>query len=320
MQELIRRELQPACDETLGRAQEDAALLPGAERIVLTTDSYVVRPAVFPGGDLGRLAVCGTVNDLAMRGAQPAYLSLGLIVEEGTESELLRTGMRSVQKTCVETGVKLVTGDFKVVEKHSGDGIFANTTGVGFLRSRSAPSVSRARPGDKVLLNGPLGQHGVAILAARGELTLQATVESDCAPLSDLVEALLEAGGDGVHTLHDPTRGGLAAALNEIAQTAGVAVEVSERNFPRDPGVEGACDLLGLDRLQVANEGKLVALVAPEVAEPVLEAMRGHASGRQAALIGEALEGPAGRVTLRTVLGTRRIVDSPSGELLPRIC
>ena len=320
MQELIRRELLPACDATLGRGLEDAALLPGAEKIVLTTDSYVVRPAVFPGGDIGRLAVCGTINDLSMRGAKPRYLSLGLIVEEGTEIALLRTVMQSIAATCAEAEVALVTGDFKVVEKGSGDGIFANTTGVGFPRSEVSPSLSRAAVGDKILVNGPLGQHGVAILAARGELELQVNVQSDCAPLGGLVAAMLVAGGDGVHTLHDPTRGGMAAALTEIAETAGVAMEVEERAFPRDVAVEGACDILGLDPLQVANEGKLVAMVAPEQAETVLAAMRAQKYGGESAIIGEVQAGIAGRVTLRTLLGTRRMLDPPSGELLPRIC
>ncbi|HUS81308.1 MAG TPA: hydrogenase expression/formation protein HypE, partial [Armatimonadota bacterium] len=315
-----RRELVPACDPELGRGLEDAAVLPGAERLVLTTDSYVIRPPVFPGGDLGRLAVCGTVNDLAMRGARPAYLTLGLIVEEGTELSLLRTVMRSAAEACVEAGVALVTGDFKVVERGHGDGIFANTAGVGFPRIEPPPSLTRARPGDLIVINGPVGQHGVAILAARGELTLAVTVESDCAPLAGLVGAMLEAGGEGVRTLHDPTRGGLAAALNEIAETSGVAIEVRERDFPRDSGVDGACDVLGLDPLQVANEGKLVAVIAPEAAAAVLAAMRAHQYGAPSAIIGEVLEAPSGRVTLRTALGTRRIVDLPTGELLPRIC
>jgi hydrogenase expression/formation protein HypE len=228
--------------------------------------------------------------------------------------------MRSVAAACAEAGVALVTGDFKVVERGSGDGIFANTAGVGFLRQDPPPSLRRARPGDAILINGPVGQHGVALLAARGELQLQVTVESDCAPLADLVGAMLEAGGEGVHALHDPTRGGVEAALNEIAEASGVGMEIRERDFPRDPGVDGACDILGLDPLQVANEGKLVAIVAPEVAEAVLAAMRESQYGAESAVIGEVLESPAGRVSLRTALGTRRIVDPPSGELLPRIC
>ena len=320
MQELIRAELLPACDEALGRGLEDAALLAGAERLALTTDSYVVRPAIFPGGDLGKLAVCGTVNDLAMRGARARYLTLGLIVEEGTPLETLRQVMRSVAATCRETGVALVTGDFKVVERGSGDGIFANTTGVGVPLVDPAPSLSRARPGDVVLLNGPLGQHGVAVLAARGELSLLSAVESDCAPLGSLVEELLASAGKSIHCLHDPTRGGLAAGLNEIAAASGVAVEIEDRALPRDPAVEGACAALGLDPLQVANEGKVVAIIAPEVAEQVLAAMKAHKYGADSAIIGHAMEGPVGRVTMRTMLGTRRIVDMPSGELLPRIC
>ena len=320
MQRLIAEELLPACEARYGRGGEDAAVVPGAERIALTTDTFVVRPAIFPGGDVGKLAVCGTVNDLAMRGARPVYLTLGLIVEEGTELALLRVVMRSVRENCAEAGVALVAGDFKVVERGSGDGIYANSSGVGFPLVAEPPSMQRARVGDAVLINGPVGQHGLAVLAARGELELMMTVESDCAPLAGLVAAMLEAGGAGVHTLHDPTRGGVAAALNEIAAASGVGVELDERAFPRDRGVEGGCEVLGLDPLQVANEGKVVALVAPEVAEQVLAAMQAHKYGAEAALIGQVTEGPVGRVTMKTLLGTRRMVDMPSGELLPRIC
>lgn len=320
MQRLIEQELLPACDVTYGRGGEDAAVLPGGERLVLTTDTFVVRPAIFPGGDVGKIAVCGTVNDVAMRGAKPAYLTLGLIVEEGTTVELLRTVMRSVRETCAEAGVGLVAGDFKVVERGSGDGIYANTSGVGFPILAEPTSIHRAQPGDAILLNGPVGQHGLAVLAARGELELMMTVESDCAPLSGLVEAMLAAGGEGVHTLHDPTRGGMAAALNEIAAASGVGMELEEGAFPRDTGVEGGCEVLGLDPLQVANEGKVVSMVSPEVADAVLAAMRAHKYGADSAIIGRVVEGPAGRVTMRTMLGTRRIVDMPSGELLPRIC
>ena len=320
MQRLIEQELLPACDVTYGRGGEDAAVLPAQDRIVLTTDTFVVRPAVFPGGDVGKLAVCGTVNDVAMRGARPVYLTLGLIVEEGTTLDLLRTVMRSVRETCEEVGVGLVAGDFKVVERGSGDGIYANTTGVGFPLLPEPTSIHRAQPGDAILINGPLGQHGLAVLAARGELELMMTVESDCAPLSGLVEAILEAGGAAVHALHDPTRGGMAAALNEIAAASGVGMDLEEGAFPRDLGVEGGCEVLGLDPLQVANEGKVVVIVAPEMAQEVLAAMRAHIYGGGSAVVGHVVEGPVGRVTMRTMLGTRRIVDMPSGELLPRIC
>jgi len=320
MHRLIAEELLPACDVTYGRDGEDAAILPGGGRIVLSTDTFVVRPAVFPGGDLGKLAVCGTVNDLAMRGARPAYLTLGLVVEEGTPLSLLRRVMHSVRETCAQVGVALVAGDFKVVEHGSGDGIYANTTGVGLLEAEYPPSLRRAQPGDAILLNGPLGQHGLAVLAARGELELMMTVESDCAPLHGLVQAILEAGGEAVHVLHDPTRGGLAAALNEIALASDVGIEIEEASLPQDPAVEGGCEVLGLDPLQVANEGKIVALVAPEAADAVLAAMRGHPLGLNSAVIGRTVESPAGRVILRTVFGTRRVLDLPSGELLPRIC
>jgi hydrogenase expression/formation protein HypE len=320
MQRLIAQELLPACDPAYGRGGEDAAVLPGGGEIVLTTDTFVVRPAVFPGGDVGKLAVCGTVNDLAMRGAKPVYLTLGLVVEEGTPLDLLRRVMGSIRESCGEVGVALVAGDFKVVERGAGDGIYANTTGVGSPLVAEAPSIHRAQPGDAVLLNGPLGQHGLAVLAARGELELMMTVESDCAPLAGLVEAMLAAGGADVHALHDPTRGGMAAALNEIAAASGVGIEIEEGALPRNAGVEGGCEVLGLDPLQVANEGKVVAVVAANSAGFVLSAMRGHQYGAEAAVVGHVVEGPAGRVTMRTLLGTRRMVDMPSGELLPRIC
>lgn len=320
MHRLITEELLPACDAEHGRGGEDAAVLPGAGRLALSTDTFVVRPALFPGGDVGKLAVCGTVNDLAMRGARPAYLTLGLVVEEGTPLDLLRRVMRSVRETCAEAGVALVAGDFKVVERGSGDGIYANTTGVGSLESECPPSLHRARPGDVVLLNGPLGQHGLAVLAARGELELIVTVESDCAPLHGLAQVILTAGGEAVHVLHDPTRGGLASALNEIALASGVAIEIEEASLPRDPAVEGGCEVLGLDPLQVANEGKVVVIVAPSAADAVLTAMRAHPRGADSAIIGHVAEGPPGRVTMKTLLGTRRIIDLPSGELLPRIC
>ncbi len=320
MHRLIGEELLPACDEQYGRGGEDAAVLPGAGRLALSTDTFVVRPAVFPGGDIGKLAVCGTVNDLAMRGARPVYLTLGLVVEEGTPLDLLRTVMRSVRETCAEAGLALVAGDFKVVEAGSGDGIYANTAGVGFLESENPPSLHRAEPGDVVLLNGPLGQHGLAVLAARGELELMMSVESDCAPLHGLAQTILEAGDEAVHVLHDPTRGGLAAALNEIALASGVSLEIEEACLPRDPAVEGGCEVLGLDPLQVANEGKVMVIVAPKAADAVLTAMRAHPLGVHSARIGHILEGPERRVTMKTFLGTRRIIDLPSGELLPRIC
>ncbi len=319
MQELIAQELLPLCDEELGRGLEDAAELqvPG-ERLIFTTDSFTVQPLEFPGGDIGKLCICGTVNDLAMRGARPLYISLSLIIEEGLEFNLLRRVLASIGNAARETGAAIVTGDTKVVQRGKADGLFINTTGIGEPLQQRSPGATRALVGDKVLLNGPLGEHGIAVLVAREDLQLQSELESDCAALAGLVEAMLQVGGEAVHVLRDPTRGGLAAALNEIATASQVGIETEESYLPRNPAVTGACEILGLEPLEVANEGKLVAMVAPEVAEKVLAAMKEHPLGRQSAIIGEVVEGD--RVTMKTALGTSRIIDMPSGELLPRIC
>jgi hydrogenase expression/formation protein HypE len=298
---------------------EDAAW---AESVLVSTDSFVVQPLFFPGGDIGKLAVYGTVNDLAMRAGRPVAMTVSLIVEEGLPLEVLERVVRSLGEAAARCSVAIVGGDLKVVETGRADGLYINTTGLArpLMGREQAPSLTRARPGDAVLINGPLGEHGIAVLAAREQLDFAAAVASDCTPLHELVEALVSELGPRVHCLHDPTRGGLAAALNELARAAGVGVVVEEAALPRNPAVEAACELLGFDALEVANEGKLVAVVAPEAAEGALEIMTRSPVGRQAAIIGQVTDGLDGRVILHTELGTQRIVAMPSGELLPRIC
>ena len=319
MHELIVDELLNASDVMSPKALEDAALL-GEGKLAMSTDSFTVQPLFFPGGDLGKLAVTGTVNDLAMRGARARWLSIGMIIEEGLERSVLRRVVESIRAACDADSVHVVTGDTKVVGRGAADKLFINTAGIGELFAEPAPGVLRARPGDKILVNGTIGDHGIAVLAAREELSLTQQVESDCASLLGLVERMIEVGGEHVHCLRDPTRGGLAAALNEIAEASGVAIEIEEDAVPVSPEVQGACELLGMTPFEIANEGKLVAVLAEKAANQVLETMREHPLGARAAIIGDVAEGEAGRVWVRTVLGTTRLLDLPAGELLPRIC
>jgi hydrogenase expression/formation protein HypE len=288
-------------------------------RMAFTTDSFVVSPLVFPGGDIGKLAVCGTVNDLAMAGAKPAYLSAGFILEEGLEFETLRRVVASMAETARAVGVRIVTGDTKVVDRGKADGIFINTAGIGWVRSGVDISPARVRPGDVILLSGDLGRHGMAIMSVREGLRFEGALESDCAPLGGLVEAMLDAEPD-IHCLRDLTRGGLAAALNEIALDAGVGVEIEETAIPVAEPVAGACELLGLDPLYVANEGRLAAMVPAGAADRVLEAMRRHPLGSGSVRAGLVTEAHAGLVELHGRFGGRRIVDLLSGEQMPRIC
>lgn len=299
---------------------DDAAIVVGAPRLAVTTDSFVVSPLVFPGGDVGKLAAAGTINDLCMRGATPRYMTVGLILEEGLSLETLRTCLQSLRATCDEAGVQIVAGDTKVVQRGSGDGLFVNTTGVGTIETRTPPSSRSARPGDKVLVSGYLGDHGVAILAAREQLPLRADIASDCASLHGLVGSLLASAGDDLRVLRDPTRGGVAAALNEIAADSGVDILLHEAHIPIRPEVRGACDILGLDPLALANEGKLIAVIAPPSADSALHAARSHPLGRNAKIIGEVMKPTRHRVTVETLLGTTRVLSMPTGELLPRIC
>jgi hydrogenase expression/formation protein HypE len=303
----------------------DAARVEATGPLAFTTDSYVVRPVEFPGGDIGRLALSGTVNDLACLGARPRALSLALILEEGLDLALLGRVLDSAARTAREVGVAVVCGDTKVVERGSADQIFINTAGIGEIARGPAGRPRRLgaeaiRPGDRVLVSGTLADHGVAVMSKREGLAFEAAVTSDVAPLWPLAARLLEACPN-LRALKDPTRGGLAAAVNELAEAAGVRMRIDEAAVPVRPAVQGACDALGLDVLSVANEGKFVVVVPPGEADAALAAMRGHPLGRGAAVIGEVLPaGPGPRVTLRTTIGGERVLELPYGEDLPRIC
>jgi len=302
-------------------AADDAAVLPfGSAELVVSTDSFVVTPRFFPGGDIGSLAVHGTVNDVAMMGARPMAISLAYIVEEGLPLDELRTVTESVASAAADCGIPVVTGDTKVVGRGAADGLYITTTGFGLRMRGARPEARGGRAGDVVLLSGPIGLHGVTILSCREGLGFEAEVASDTRPLHRLVTAMIGAGGDAVHTLRDPTRGGLAGALNELAATARVGIELDEQAIPVPPQVAAACELLGLDPLHVANEGCLVALVAPDRADAVLAAMRACPEGAQARAIGRVVADHPGRVTMNTLVGSTRIVDMLVGEQLPRIC
>jgi hydrogenase expression/formation protein HypE len=289
------------------------------DRLAFTTDSYVVAPLFFPGGDIGTLAVAGTINDLAVSGAKPLFLSCGMVIEEGLPVESLRRVAASMQRVAREAGVSIVTGDTKVVERGSADKLFINTAGIGMVPAGVTIAASRAQAGDAVIVNGYLGDHGTAILVARQQLALQSDIASDCMPLASLVAAMLRACPD-IHCLRDATRGGVATVLNEFASASGVAIRIDENALPIREEVRGACEILGLDPLYLANEGKLVAIVPREAAHGVLAAMRDHPAGTHAALIGEVAAEPQGIVVLDTGFGGQRIVDMLVGEQLPRIC
>jgi len=320
--ELIEQVFAPAFHNPLLARMDDSAVLPtlppGA-RPALTTDAYVVQPLFFPGGDIGRLAVCGTVNDLAMLGAQPLALSAAFVLEEGLPLPDLQRIVASMAKAAAEAGVPIATGDTKVVEHGQADGCFITTAGIGAIPAGVDLSGANARPGDAVLLSGTLGDHGLAIMSQREGLRFEAPLASDVAPLNGLVRQMLEAT-PRIHTLRDPTRGGLATTLNEIAAQSGVEIVLEESAVPIRPAVQGLAELLGLDPLYVANEGKLIAIVPEPDAGVVLAAMRAHPLGQDAAIIGRVQAGRSGRVSLHTVLGAHRILDMLSGELLPRIC
>jgi hydrogenase expression/formation protein HypE len=289
------------------------------DRLAFTTDSYVVDPLFFPGADIGKLAICGTINDLAVGGAVPLYLSCAVIIEEGLAVEDLRAIAQSMAGAARDAGVVIATGDTKVVPKGACDKLFITTTGIGVIHAGVELGPARVRPGDAVLVNGWLGDHGAAILAARGDLDLESPIESDCAALHPLVAAVLEAA-PGTRCLRDATRGGAASVLNEIAADSGTAIEIDEDAIPVREEVKGFCEILGLDPLYLANEGKFVAVVPPDEAEAALAALRRDPLGAAAMVIGRADAGPPGRVTMRTGFGGRRIVDMLSGEQLPRIC
>ncbi len=312
----------------IGMSPETIAGLNGNQpqaRVAFTTDSYVVDPIFFPGGDIGKLAVNGTVNDLAMSGARPLYLSAGFILEEGFPIEDLKRILASMRDAAAEAGVAVVTGDTKVVQKGSADKLFINTSGIGVIDSRVHPSASAAQVGDKVILSGTLGDHGTTIMIARGELELETGIESDTAPLNLLVQEMLDEAAsasalDSIHCMRDPTRGGAATTLNEIAMSSEVCIEIDEDLIPVREEAKGACEILGLDPLYVANEGKLIAIVSAEIAERLVSCMRRNRYGQDACIIGEVKAEPQGIVAMRTGFGGTRIVDMLVGEQLPRIC
>jgi hydrogenase expression/formation protein HypE len=320
MAELIRTLFLPAFrNEYLERLDDQAVVAAGGARLAFTTDSYVVTPIFFPGGDIGRLAVNGTVNDLAMSGARPLYLAAAFILEEGLAMDDLRRVVESMQGAAREADVLLVTGDTKVVNRGDADQVFITTTGLGVIEKPVEISAGRARPSDRVLLSGYVGDHGMAILSKRENLEFEGAIESDTAPLHGLVAAMLEASYD-IHCLRDPTRGGLATTLTEFAAASKVGIELIESQIPVREAVRGACEILGLDPLYVANEGKLVAVVAPQAAQAVLDAMRAHPLGRDACIIGEVVAEHPRMVIMKTGIGGSRIVDTLFGEQLPRIC
>jgi hydrogenase expression/formation protein HypE len=319
MARLIDEVIRPLFDDAELDRRHDGAVLDIDGPVAFTTDSYVVRPLVFPGGDIGSLAVNGTVNDLAMCGARPLCLSVGLILEEGLPLELLRRMLASMRAAATVAGVRLVTGDTKVVDRGKADGMFVNTTGIGRIVAPQPIDPRAVRPGDVVILSGDIGRHGIAVMAARESLGFENAIESDCAPVVAPVLGLIEAG-IGVHCLRDLTRGGLASALNEIAAAAAVAIGINESTIPVRPEVAAACELLGLDALHVANEGCFVAFVRREDGARALGVLHRFAQSADAVAIGEVRDGPPGEVACRGALGVERIVDMLNGEQLPRIC
>ncbi len=329
--ELIEKVFLPAfANPVLNKLDDQAVVQVGGSRLAFTTDSFVVTPIFFPGGDIGRLAVNGTVNDLAMSGARPLYLSTAFILEEGLLAEELQRIVESMRDAAIDAGVQLVTGDTKVVNRGKGDKVFITTTGIGIVEKPIAISADRARPGDKIIVSGYIGDHGMAIMSQRENLEFEGAIESDCAPLHGLVAAMLDAEpeslGNGiatsgpVHCLRDPTRGGVATTLNEIAGRSHVGMTLVENAIPVRETVKGACEILGLDALYVANEGKLVAIVSRDSAEQVLRRMRQHPLGADAAIVGEVVAEHPGMVLMKTEIGGTRVLDVMFGEQLPRIC
>ena len=290
-----------------------------AKKLAFTTDSYVVKPIFFPGGDIGKLSVCGTINDLAVGGAEPVYLSASFIIEEGLSMDELKRVVDSMAKTARDAGVSIVTGDTKVVERGKGDKLFINTAGIGVINGPELTPMN-IRPGDKVVVSGTMGDHGIAIMTHREGIRMDSPVESDCAPLHTLVMEILSAAPTGVRAMRDPTRGGLATVLNEFAASSNCCISIREEDLPVKDAVRGACEILGFDPLYLANEGKLVAVVSSSEAKAALAAMRAHPLGKDAAIIGTVSDGPKGKVLLETSIGNTRIIDMLSGEQLPRIC
>ncbi len=317
--DLIEKSFVPAFDNPVLNKLDDSAVFEFSGRLAFTTDSFTVSPIFFPGGDIGKLAVNGTVNDLAMNGAVPLYLSLSFIIEEGFLIAELEKVVNSIHQAADEAGVKIVAGDTKVVNQGSADKLFINTSGIGIVSPGVDISGANATAGDKVILSGNLGDHGIAVLSQREGLKFQVPIESDCAPLNKLVAEILETSAS-IHCLRDPTRGGLATTLNEFAEQSQVGIRIEEESIPINKAVLAACELLGFDPLYVANEGKLVAVVTSSDADKVLAKMRQNQYGTEATIIGEVVNEHPGKVVMKTPLGSSRIVDMPVGELLPRIC
>lgn len=319
--DLLRRVFLPHFKSEVLHALEDQATLsfPAGSRLAFTTDSYVVRPLFFPGGDIGRLAVHGTINDLAVGGATPLFLSAAFILEEGLPLADLERIAASMRAACDEAGVSLVTGDTKVVERGKGDGVFITTAGIGAVPESVRLSIRNAKPGDRILLSGTIGDHGIAIMSVREGIDFETVLQSDTAALHELTRIMLEACPT-IRCMRDPTRGGLASALNELAASSKVGVKIDERAIPLRPEVRAACEMLGLDPLYVANEGKLIAVVPQDDVSRILDAMRSHPLGRDAAMIGQVVQNHPGMVTMRSIVGGERVVMMLMGEQLPRIC
>jgi hydrogenase expression/formation protein HypE len=318
---LIEKMFVPSFANVALETLHDGAIIEtNGARLAFTTDSYVIHPIFFPGGDIGSLAVHGTVNDLAMCGAQPLALSSAMILEEGLPMQDLWRIVQSMQRAAQNIGVPIVTGDTKVVDRGKGDGVFINTAGIGVIPAHIRVAPKRAQPGDIVLISGSIAVHGIAIMSVREGLEFETRLESDSAPLHDIVARVLDVAGERIHVLRDPTRGGVASALNEIAAQAQVGIRLIEAQIPLDDAVRGACEILGLDPLYVASEGKFLAIVAREIADQVLAAMHAHPLGKDAAMIGEVVAEHPGKVYLKSRIGGMRVVDMLSGEQLPRIC
>ena len=302
-------------------AMEDSAVLKaGNEKIAFSTDSFVVEPIFFPGGDIGSLAIHGTVNDLAMRGAKPLYISIGMIIEEGFAFQDLETIVRSLKDGADKARVEIVTGDTKVVQSGKADKIFINTTGIGLLEPEINISAKNGCPGDKIIMSGTMADHGATILCQREGLQIQGDFKSDSAPLNHMVAAMIKEAGNSIHVLRDPTRGGVGTTLNELAGSSGVGIRIREADLPVRDDVKGACELLGLDPLYLANEGKLLAFVAPDAAERILAVMKKIEYGENSCIIGDLVAEHPGQVVLETIIGSARMVDMLHGEPLPRIC
>lgn len=324
--DLISKIFLPSFDNPILRTGDDAGSITIfnqgsaiSSKLAISTDSHVVMPLFFPGGDIGRLAVCGTVNDVSMLGATPFWLTVGFVLEEGLEVDILRKVIESMRLAAVEANVQIIAGDTKVVQNGKADGLYINTTGIGIIPGGVNISGSRAQPGDVVIVSGTMGDHGIAVLAARGELNFESQIKSDVAPLNGLVATMLDATKE-IHVLRDPTRGGLATSLNEIALQSQVGIMIYEEAIPVKLAVEAACEMLGFDALYVANEGKLIAIVEKNDADRVLAAMKKHPLGTDAAIIGTVTEKLEAHVMLKTAFGTTRMIDMMSGEMLPRIC